>query len=364
VGCPVPFPITIRMRRKEDLEDTRSLLCRPGTMTPSEPAPFGPVQTSTASSRAGHELTPNEHMEQIAQQLLDSINGDTDYVMVSRKEYDDLKARVEELSNHVGLLSSVDGIRLNSIEILHSRLELIGLFAPGSSARSGAPFRNAEEMLAAAHYYCAAFFGRTMPPQPDEGAFLAEYWQRAEARKAAKAAAQKAELLKAFEDEPAPALTDFDLRTKDGRLGFLWALFHHHYCHGLLQAVNVVWASLARPKAVRCQIMAQQLKLPGTGKKALKNVLAVFLEETLYGVEFPPCPNLANYADSADGHAAWHKHFADIDAKFDAIVERYEAILDGRDPRSPECSANVRSNILPNVIEGPWVAGLPKGTPL
>jgi hypothetical protein len=327
-------------------------------MTHHDANPRNHPRTSTSALPLSEELTPNEHMEQVTQQLLDSINGNTDYVMVSRKEYEDLKARVEELSNQVGYLSSVDGIRLNSIEILHSRLELIGLFAPGSSARSGAPFRNAEAMLAAAHYYCAAFFGRTMPPQPDEGAFLAEYWQKAEARKAAKAAAQTAELLKVFEDEPAPALTDFDLSTKDGRLGFLFALFHFHYRHGLLLAVNHVWASLARPKAVRCQIMAGQLKLPGTGKKALKNVLASFLEETLYGVEFPPCPNLADYADSNEGHAAWQKHFADIDAKFDAIVERYEAILDGRGLSSANCAGETS----PNVIKGPWVSRLPKGT--
>jgi hypothetical protein len=316
-------------------------------MTHNDANPRNHPRTSTSSLPLSAEQTPNEYMEQVAQQLLDSINGDTDYVMVSRKEYEDLKARVEELSSQVGLLSSVDGIRLNSIEILHSRLELIGLFAVGSTTRSGAPFKNAEAMLAAAHFYCAGFFGRTMPPKPDERALLAEYWRKFEEKHpGTTVVAPSSDLLDAFKDEPPPALTDFDLSAKDGRLGFLWALFHHHYRHGLLLAVNHVWASLARPKAVRCQIMAGQLKLPGAGKKALKNVLAAFLDETLYGVEFPPCPNLVDYADSADGHAAWQKHFADIDAKFDAIVERYEAILDGRDAD--------HGKVAGVVIQGPW----------
>lgn len=145
--------------------------------------------------------------------------------------------------------------------------------------------------------------------------------------------------------EEAPALTDFDLGDQAGRLGFLYALFMHHYRHGLLMAVNHVWASLARPKAVRCQIMAQALKLPGTGKVALKNVLAAFLQETLYGVDFPPLPELGAYPDSATWNAACCRHFEGINAQFEAIYRRYEAILDGRgDPDA---------GIL---ISGPWVA--------
>lgn len=134
-----------------------------------------------------------------------------------------------------------------------------------------------------------------------------------------------------FEDAP-PALTAFDMSEQEGRQGFLWALFHHHYRNGLLMAVNHVWASLARPRAVRCQVMAQRLKRPGTGKVALKNVLAAFLEEALYGVDFPPLPDLSGYPDSAAWHAACQQHFAIIDAKFEAIVGRYEAVLDGREP--------------------------------
>lgn len=151
-----------------------------------------------------------------------------------------------------------------------------------------------------------------------------------------------------LEDPPAPPLASFPLVTKEGREGFLWAFFHHHYRHGLLMAVQHVWASLARPKAVRCQIMAQRLKLPGAGKTALKNVLAAFLEETLYGVEFPPLPNLSDYPDSAIWNAACMQHFADIDAKFDAIISRYEAILDGREPGGVKQERNV--------IKGPWIS--------
>lgn len=137
--------------------------------------------------------------------------------------------------------------------------------------------------------------------------------------------------LDAFLEEEAPALSDFDLSDQQGRFGFLWALFSHHYRHGLFLAVQHVWASLARPKAVRCQIMAQRLGLPGTGKTAIKNVLAAFLQETLYGVEFPSVPILNDYRDSVHWNAACVQHFADIDAKFDAIVARFEAILDGRE---------------------------------
>lgn len=155
-------------------------------------------------------------------------------------------------------------------------------------------------------------------------------------------------------EEPPPALTDFNLRDKEGRIGFLYALFMHHYRHGLLLAVNHVWASLARPKAVRCQIMAQALNLPGAGKVALKNVLAAFLEEALYGVEFPPLPNIRDYPDSATWNAACTRHFDSINAKFDAIYRRYEAILDGRDPDG--------GNETADVIMGPWIAKLAHAT--
>lgn len=155
-------------------------------------------------------------------------------------------------------------------------------------------------------------------------------------------------------DEEAPSLTDFDLSGQAGRLGFLCALFMHHYRQGLLMAVNHVWASLARPKAVRCQIMAQALKLPGTGKVALKNVLAAFLEETLYGVDFPPLPNVADFAESDAWNDACVQHFDGINAQFDAIYHRYEAILDGRVPSSQDCLVSVRPMSVPNVIQGPW----------
>jgi Asp-tRNA(Asn)/Glu-tRNA(Gln) amidotransferase C subunit len=53
------------------------------------------------------------------------------------------------------------------------------------------------------------------------------------------------------------------------------------------------------------------------------------------------------------------EHFADIDAKFDAIVERYEAILDGRQ----SCCAQPLRNICNsdgdaarNIIRGPWIS--------
>lgn len=149
-----------------------------------------------------------------------------------------------------------------------------------------------------------------------------------------------------FEDEEPPALASFDLSDKDGRLGFLYALFMHHYRHGLFLAVQHVWASLASPKVVRCQIMAQQLKLPGTGKTALKNVLAAFLEETLYGVDFPPLPDTADFPDSAAWNAACTQHFDGINAQFDAIYHRYEAILDGRD-----ANEKLEAGL---VIDGPW----------
>lgn len=155
-------------------------------------------------------------------------------------------------------------------------------------------------------------------------------------------------------EEPPPALTDFNLSDKEGRIGFLYALFMHHYRHGLFLAVKHVWASLARPKAVRCQIMAQALNLPGAGKIALKNVLAAFLEEALYGVEFPPLPNISDYPDSATWNAACTRHFDSINAKFDAIYRRYEAILDGRDPDG--------DNETADVIMGPWIAKLAHAT--
>ncbi|RYD86061.1 MAG: hypothetical protein EOP84_00375 [Verrucomicrobiaceae bacterium] len=154
-------------------------------------------------------------------------------------------------------------------------------------------------------------------------------------------------------DEPVPNLADFDLSNREGRLGFLWALFVHHYRTGLLLAVNHVWSSLARPKAVRCQIMAASLKLPGTGKKALTNVLAAFLEETLYGVDFPPLPSLSSYRDTNAWTAACNRVWAGIDHEFDVIMDRYEAILDGRHPGGAQCSPTSHTGGAV-VLKGPW----------
>lgn len=314
------------------------------------------VETPTDPSLLNEAKLVAKQMAEMAQKMLDRVHVEPAFVVVGRDEYEHLKATVVDLEGQVSMLKSVADIHLNSIEILHSRLELIGLFAPGSTTRSGAPFKSAETILAAAHYYCAAFLGRTLPPKPDEGAWLAEYQRKVEAAyPATTAAGSPSEALEAFDDVPVPALSDFDLSDKDGRLGFLSALFHFHYRHGLLMAVNHVWSSLARPKAVRCQIMAQALKLSGTGKAALKNVLAAFLQETLYGVDFRPLPDLGAYPDSAAWNAACTQHFDGINAQFDAIYHRYEAILDGRKPDGGQPSASV--------VKGPWVRQPAKRAP-
>ncbi|RYD83116.1 MAG: hypothetical protein EOP84_08385 [Verrucomicrobiaceae bacterium] len=274
---------------------------------------------------------------------------DAPNVTLSARHYFELLKNIHDLEEELASERHVAVMKEEGPDWLRSRFELMGFFKPGSMEYAG-PFDEPEVILEASHYYVTAFLGQAMSPKPDEGKFLAKRFPGSQIDPA-----PPVEPVQWPWDEPVPQLTDFDLSSREGRVGFLWALFAHHYRTGLLLAVNHVWASLARPKSVRCQIMAAALKLPGSGKKALTNVLAAFLEETLYGVDFPPLPNLSEFPDANAWTAACNKVWAGIDRKFDLIMDRFEAILDGRDP-SDTPSASAEAGSQSSVVVGPWIA--------
>ncbi len=156
-----------------------------------------------------------------------------------------------------------------------------------------------------------------------------------------------------FPDEEKPTLADevlplntFNLSTEDGRLAFLWSLYHDHQDHGLLAAVSHTWSSLGSPKTARCNKMAAMLGLPGTGKIALKNVIQAYLQEALYDFDFPDLPEQSDFGSFDEWNDACLKHFDTVQQSFGKILAKYEAILDGRQPQPEPVSARI--------IKGPW----------
>ncbi|TNC49306.1 hypothetical protein FHG66_11240 [Rubellimicrobium rubrum] len=154
--------------------------------------------------------------------------------------------------------------------------------------------------------------------------------------------------------EPPPApLTSYDLSTQDGRLGFFVALYDDYQEDGLLPAVNHVWDNLAKPKGVRCALMAQKVGKSGTGRRALIRFIKRFLQEILYEFHIPDLPLQADYASFDDWNRACRAMFAEVDERLFELLSRYEAILDGRDPEETQAApAGI-------VIKGPWGRGKP-----
>lgn len=150
-------------------------------------------------------------------------------------------------------------------------------------------------------------------------------------------------------------LDSFDLSTEEGRFGLFWNLYDHYQEAGTLLAVNHIWASLGRPKAKRCEAMAQKLGLPGEGKQALVNVIKRFLQEALYEVEIPDLPDRSAFEDSDAWSSACLQHFNHLRTLIGEVVERYEAVLDGRDPLGRT------EGLAGSLIQGPWSS--PEATP-
>jgi len=152
--------------------------------------------------------------------------------------------------------------------------------------------------------------------------------------------------------EPLIALNTYNLSQSDGRFAFLWALYNDYQEDGLLMAVNHIWDCLDTPRSLRCALMAQKVGKTGNGKRALVRFLRRFLDETLYEFEIPDLPDRKTYANFDAWNADCLVHFDRLETRMSAIIARYEAILDGRDP----------SDALPTpmglVIQGPWRASV------
>jgi hypothetical protein len=150
------------------------------------------------------------------------------------------------------------------------------------------------------------------------------------------------------EDEPLIPLSGYNLRQPDGRFAFLWALFNDYQEGGLLMAVNHVWACLDKPRGLRCALMAQKVGETGTGRRALLCFLSRFLEETLHEFKIPDLPDRNAYISFEQWNADCLAHFERLELRMTAIIARYEAILDGREPQDTK---PVPTGI---VIKGPW----------
>jgi hypothetical protein len=148
--------------------------------------------------------------------------------------------------------------------------------------------------------------------------------------------------------EPPTPLNAYNLAQPEGRFAFLWALYNDYQEDGLLMAASHVGNCLDTPRSLRCALMAQKVGKVGTGRKALVRFLKRFLDETLYEFEVPDLPDRQAY----DSFEAWNDdclaHFNDLEERMSKIIARYEAILDGREPK------DVRLALKGSVIKGPW----------
>lgn len=148
---------------------------------------------------------------------------------------------------------------------------------------------------------------------------------------------------------PPPALDTFDLSSAQGRFDFLWALWQHHADTGLLLAVEHVWDSLASPKGKRCETMAARLGLHGQGKKALTAVLKRFVHESSWELRGPDVPDRRDFETFEAWNDAALEAFATFESDLADLIERYGAILDGREPGSPTPEPTPGQ-----VVVGPW----------
>lgn len=150
------------------------------------------------------------------------------------------------------------------------------------------------------------------------------------------------------EVEPLIPLNSYNLAQPEGRFAFLASLYHDYQEDGLLIAVNHVWACLDKPRSERCALMAQKVGKTGTGRRALVRFFRRFLDETLYEFDVPDLPD----RDTYESFEAWNSdclaHFERLETCMTAIIARYEAILDGRDPKD---GTSAPQGV---VIKGPW----------
>jgi hypothetical protein len=126
------------------------------------------------------------------------------------------------------------------------------------------------------------------------------------------------------------------------------ALAEFYQEEGLLMAVNYVWGCLKRPKAGFCTQMAQGLGLGGQGKTALRYVLQKLLQESLHLHDWkvPDWPKQEDFPGFDSYNAETLRYHERLGREFRQIIDRWEAILDGRDPNEPGKSAEI--------IKGPW----------
>ena len=150
------------------------------------------------------------------------------------------------------------------------------------------------------------------------------------------------------EVEPLIPLNSYNLVQPEGRFAFLASLYHDYQEDGLLIAVNHVWACLDKPRSERCALMAHKVGKTGTGRRALVRFFRRFLDETLYEFDVPDLPDRDTYESFEAWNADCLAHFNRLETRMTAIIARYEAILDGRDP---DDSASVPMGV---VIKGPW----------
>ena len=150
------------------------------------------------------------------------------------------------------------------------------------------------------------------------------------------------------EDEPLIPLNSYNLAQPDARFAFLASLYHDYQENGLLIAVNHVWDCLDKPRSVRCALMAQKVGKTGTGRKALVRFFRRFLDETLYEFDVPDLPDRDAYETFEVWNTECLSHFERLETRMAAIIARYEAILDGRDP---DDATPVPVGV---VIKGPW----------
>ena len=94
--------------------------------------------------------------------------------------------------------------------------------------------------------------------------------------------------------------------------------------------------------------MAQKVGKTGTGRRALLRFLSRFLEETLHEFEIPDLPDRNAYTSYEVWNADCLAHFERLEMRMSAIIARYEAILDGREPQ------DIKPVPTSIVIKGPW----------
>jgi hypothetical protein len=157
---------------------------------------------------------------------------------------------------------------------------------------------------------------------------------------------QRAAFLALFEENTTP-LTAYPLSTVQGRRDFLYR-FSEKDEEAIFEAVQAVWAQLNDPKSYRCAKMAKAAGLQGGSKKALRAVLMAFLHD-FNSIEVTPLVERADYATMEEWHAAFSSDFAKGDASMDAVLDKWEPILDGRNPVD-----ELQEGAY--LIVGPWAA--------